>query len=616
MSEQRSDDGSLPTAPQEVVERLPDLAVARMLEDGRSAGAPFAPGPELEGAAGYVMFDTPTAADDTIIALVPRDKIGDLPSQAAVRIASKDGRVYKGIVVRGPFALPDGLKPDAPPVVATALRGGFFMPDYHGLVEIEILGEELGGVTRPHRFRPVPNSPVLPLSTEEVRQFLGTGGDIRLGLAYGHDDLEIAFPSRAKEVLPRHTGILGTTGGGKSTSVANAVDQLQRAGAAVILLDTEGEYTEMNEPADHPAILKALAAAGREPRGVADTELYFLVGRDSSNPLHPARRPFSPRFDSISPYAVEEILEIGDNDAQQQRFQKALEVTVRALDQFVWDDADRTFVKEGLDEFDQGYPRMRLSHLYDVVRATADKLESKGDGFGPTLKSPEFSRNANLFVALLDESIKNVPSWRKLQGKLGRIERLGIFDNQKAASLDYARMIQPGKVSIIDLSDTDSTFVNNLIISDLLHGVQKAQDAAYQRALDRGVSPTPVVIIIEEAHEFLSSKRIGRMETLHQQVERIAKRGRKRWLGLVFVTQLPQHLPDEILGLVNNFILHKIGDANVVSRLKRAVGGVDEALWTRLPRLAPGQAIVSLATLARPMLTAMDPAPCKLRMVR
>ena len=50
--------------------------------------------------------------------------------------------------------------------------------------------------------------------------------------------------------------------------------------------------------------------------------------------------------------------------------------------------------------------------------------------------------------------------------------------------------------------------------------------------------------------------------------------------------------------------------------LKRSVGGVDEALWNRLPRLAPGQAVVSLANLTRPMLTAMDPAPCRLRMVR
>jgi DNA helicase HerA-like ATPase len=205
-----------------------------------------------------------------------------------------------------------------------------------------------------------------------------------------------------------------------------------------------------------------------------------------------------------------------------------------------------------------------------------------------------------------------VPSWRKLQGKIGRVERLELFDNRNAPPLPYDKMLEPGRVSIIDLSDADSTLVNNLIISDLLRGVQKAQEVAYRKAVDLGRSPTPVVVIIEEAHEFLSSQRIGKMPTLHQQVERIAKRGRKRWLGLCFVTQLPQHLPDAILGLVNNFILHKVGDANVIARLRRSVGGVDDSLWDRLPRLAPGQAVVSISTLSRPLLVAMDPAPCKL----
>jgi len=105
------------------------------------------------------------------------------------------------------------------------------------------------------------------------------------------------------------------------------------------------------------------------------------------------------------------------------------------------------------------------------------------------------------------------------------------------------------------------------------------------------------------------------MQNLFEQVARIARRGRKRWTGLMFVTQLPQHLPDEVLGLVNNFILHKISDANVISRLKRSIGGIDEGLWNRLPNLAPGQAIVSMTSMTRPLLVAIHPTPCRLRMV-
>jgi len=45
------------------------------------------------------------------------------------------------------------------------------------------------------------------------------------------------------------------------------------------------------------------------------------------------------------------------------------------------------------------------------------------------------------------------------------------------------------------------------------------------------------------------------------------------------------------------------------------IGGVDDGLWTRLSNLAPGQAIVSFTSMARPLLVTIHPTPCKLRMV-
>jgi uncharacterized protein len=610
--------------PDDLAQRLPVAVLEQIDADTAVVGGAYLPPADREGSVGVTMFDTPASEDNTLPVLLAKENIGRLPSQAAVRIKSLDGRTYLGIVVRGPFALPDGLRADAPPIVATAIRGGVFLPEYHGLVVIEIVGEERVGPDgkarlQPHRYRPLPNSPVWPLTDEEIRGFLQTGGSVRLGIAYGHDELEIAFAADNKMVLPRHTGILGTTGGGKSTTVASLVANLQQAGVAVVLLDTEGEYTEIYEPTADPTMLQVLKEQGREPRGVDNTHLYHLVGRDSSNPFHPRCEPFSPSFSTISPYAALEIFDL--NEAQEERFQKAISVTVRALDELkVWTEEEARRVKEEMDDFDEGYPKMRLSHLYDVARTIADLHQHGARQNAQSLGSPEFRNNVAKFDALLKEAVKDDAkrwdSWRKVQGKIGRIERLRLFDNQQAQPLNYRKMLQPGRVSIIDLSDTDSTLVNNLIISDLLRGVQRAQEEVYSEAMARGKAPTPVAVIIEEAHEFLSAQRIRKMPILHQQVERIAKRGRKRWLGLVFVTQLPQHLPDEVLGLVNNYVLHKVGDANVITRLKRSIGSVDESLWLRLPRLAPGQAIVSLASLSRPMLTAMDPAPCRLRMIQ
>ena len=127
----------------------------------------------------------------------------------------------------------------------------------------------------------------------------------------------------------------------------------------------------------------------------------------------------------------------------------------------------------------------------------------------------------------------------------------------------------------------------DIVIADLLRGLQDAQDDAYQEH-ERGRgeggegAPPRVLLIVEEAHEFLSEERVEKMRTLFEQVARIAKRGRKRWLGLVFVTQLPGHLPRQLFGLVNSYILHKITDPAVVSLLRKTVSGIDEGLWARL----------------------------------
>jgi DNA helicase HerA-like ATPase len=208
-----------------------------------------------------------------------------------------------------------------------------------------------------------------------------------------------------------------------------------------------------------------------------------------------------------------------------------------------------------------------------------------------------------------------LPSWRGLLGKLWRIHRLKLFDNPDAKPLNHAGLLEKGRVSIIDLSDTDSPQVNNLVIADVLRGVWQGQEAHFEHAAKAGEKPTPVVVIIEEAHEFLSDQRIKQMPVLFQQVARIAKRGRKRWLGLVFVTQLPQHLPNEVLGLINNYIVHKIGDSSVVDRLKRSISGIDKGLWSMVTGLAPGQALVSLTSMTRPLLVSIDPTPCRLQLV-
>ena len=605
--------------------------------------------PELESAVGFTHFDTPASHDNLITVLMKREDLHRLASQTLVRVKSReDGRAYLGVVVGGPFAEPNAVPANSTMAIGVVTHGKklTYTFDYHGRAEVELLGEEVEGMLKPPRFRPRPQSPVFLLNDKESERVLGVGGDVSLGLVVGYEQMEARLNARDKAILPRHTGIIGTTGGGKSTTVATLIHRAQASGIATIVFDVEGEYTHVNQPTDQAAMLESLKRRGQRPEGVKDLHVHHLTGRSSRSPRHRNLHGFSLHFSSLSPYALAEILDM--SDAQQERFLKAYDVTKLLLEDFgifPQTEEDRRQALD-VDELSTGYPRMTIQHVLDVVNAYIYSLSDEGkaesksrpraasrkkgalDGLeteellaqeeaaaapthGPRLYSEFKNHPGRVMSRVMAQSSKHEISWKALASKLHRLRRLNIFDVGTVPGVAYGSMLQPGRVSVIDLSDTDSPQLNNLVIADILRGLQETQETRYEQANNQDQSVTPVLIIIEEAHEFLSASRISQMPVLFEQVARIAKRGRKRWLGLVFVTQLPQHLPNEVLGLLNNFIIHKITDSAVISRMQRTVGHIDESLWNRVSRLAPGQALVSFSNFTRPLMVAVDPAPVK-----
>jgi hypothetical protein len=233
----------------------------------------------------------------------------------------------------------------------------------------------------PPRFRPRPNSPVLPLTTEETSKVLQAAGNARLGVVVGQESIEVGIPTDRKSVLPRHLGILGTTGGGKSTTVSRLVQQLQKAGVATILIDIEGEYTEIDLPTDDPTMLTALELRKLKPEGVTSFGVGHLVGRETGRSSDLKKtRAFSLQFADLSPYVIMETLDL--EQPQRDRFLKAYDTTKQLLEDFHIFPRSTEKQKElgvndlqrvlEVDELEEGYPGMKLEHLLDVVGAFTD----------------------------------------------------------------------------------------------------------------------------------------------------------------------------------------------------------------------------------------------------
>jgi uncharacterized protein len=597
-------------------ETVADRVVTELRSVANRNGGPFKLPKEYEGSFGRTLYDLPSSEDGAVTVVMPKEETESVTSQALVRILSyPDNRKYVGFVSQGPFHDPDGIRADSTAMVVSAVSGAISMPNCHGRVEVEILGaEHADGRIGPANRRPLPNSPVFAVSDDDMAKILNLSGDFALGVVAGHPTVSVPVPVKNKAVLYRHTAVLGTTGGGKSTTVTNFIGGLREHGVAVILLDTEGEYTTMNEPTENKDMIALLQDRGIPVSGMKETYVYRLIGREASNPKHPNNQEFGLDFSKLSPWAVVEIL--GLNDAQQTRFFSAYDIARRLLVELKVFPANPQEQQQALewDEMEEGYPKLTLALLIDVVAQCINKDEHP-EFFVSSLLKGNTKGQGQLHGLVNGANVEGVASsWKKVSSMLWKLWRLKIFDQANVKPLDYKQILKPGRVNIIDLSDLESPVLRNLAIAQVLKDTQDGQERAYEAAQKESGTPTPTNIIIEEAHEFLSTGRIRQMPTLYEQVAKIAKRGRKRWLGLTFVTQLPQNLPDEVLALVNNWILHKIQDESVVSRLRRTLPSIDQAQWRTLASLQPGQAVVTFTHMRRPILTTMHPSPYRLRL--
>jgi len=97
------------------------------------------------------------------------------------------------------------------------------------------------GVTR----YPIPGSDVLPVTTEDLRSIFAASDEphIEIGTVYPTDDIRGAL--YVDPMLSKHFAVLGSTGTGKSTSVAlilHRISQLSPEGH-IVMIDPHGEYS-------------------------------------------------------------------------------------------------------------------------------------------------------------------------------------------------------------------------------------------------------------------------------------------------------------------------------------------------------------------------------------
>jgi len=156
------------------------------------------------------------------------------------------------------------------------------------------------------------------------------------------------------------------------------------------------------------------------------------------------------------------------------------------------------------------------------------------------------SPNRNAVFETLDQN--DNPSSRNLPpGTIGNISRAlanaaRFFDVKNSEPAQAKLFLEPGKFSTIDLNDTDGIEFGSIFLRHLLSDLKRIKHEY----------PFPVLIIIDEAHQFHSPNQ-GTKEALRY-LDNICRTGRSNKIGIIFASQDLATIPKGLINIVNTTI--------------------------------------------------------------
>lgn len=540
---------------------------------------------------GFVHFDHGSAKNLECQLLIRRDRVGLLLRNRYVLINSpeKDVKTYLARIVQGPFYRPEEVSVDSAIAEAPILQGEDFpsLPNYYAVGGLEILGELEGDVVTGSNSRPAPKSRVDLIPPDRLSALLRINGDLFLGHLDGYPDVPLQLDSKNKAVLPRNVGIFGTVGSGKTNTSQVLIEGIADAGWAVVIVDVEGEYISMDEPTE--ILVERLRDLKLEAKGFNDFCVYKPAAGDSARK---DARSFTLRTADLDPLVLTELLE--PTEAQERRL---LEVIEWLRHQSSEKPARGSTAKKpsSVTEALTGKPpgAADVAYTLDLIIDTIDEWAFVGKPARDGKVRPAVGADLYSYLAL--------------KGKLGALKRTGAFDVPKVDPIRPRELLVGGRVSVFDVSYSNDR-LKNLVIAQLLRSIFDAKR-------DNEALP-PTMLVIEEAHTFISAERSAKMQETIELLREIARRGRKRWLGLTFISQQPSHLPGEIFELCNSRFVHSVKSEANLRALRATAGDVRTEMWDLVPALGVGQCVLSTPQYRDPLVINVRPARTRREFVR
>lgn len=462
-------------------------------------------------------------------------------------------------------------------------------------MQVELAGEAIG----PHFERglsqhPNVNDTVHIVTETDLRRIYGGKEDNQVAIGTLSSAENIVVRLSLDALVTRHSAILGSTGSGKSTTVASILRSIVghggadgSRGARVLLLDIHGEYAAAL--GDVAKVFSATPQSGERPLYVpywaleAGELLEFVAGNLNDNQLI----AFTDKMQELKAQRIESEALPG-LPAQSLTVDSPVPFSLKKLWYDLVDFETRTFTGPNRDQpalDEQGSP----------------------DDLVPPKYLPHAMGTAGPFLNTSARGIRrqlNLLRSRLLDRRFDFILHPGPWepdvDGMSESDLDALLEQWLGHekpITILDLSGVPSVVLVRLIGS-ILRIVYEA--LFWSREKTEGGVLRPALIVMEEAHRYVSSES---GDVAADVVKRIAKEGRKYGVGAMVVSQRPAEIDETILSQCGTLIALRRSNPSDRGRVKGALPDNLSGLTDLLPVLRTGEAIITGEAARLPVRT-------------
>lgn len=356
------------------------------------------------------------------------------------------------------------------------------------------------------------------------------------------------------KLFQRHAALLGSTGSGKSWTVASILERSsQLPSSNLVVFDLHGEYKKLS-------YAKQLRVPGPDEVDVDDDSLlflpYWLLNSEEIQSLFVDRSEFS---------AHNQVVVAQDAITEQKK--EFLQANGRT-------DLLQSFTLDSPIPYSLNNVIGKLTSLNEERVPGAQAGKEKNGPF-----NGEFSRLLVRMASRLQDRrygfLFNSPDKYNRYDSLSMIaEKLMGFGNQKQS------------IKVIDFSEVPADILPVIIglVARIIYQIQFWTNPESRR---------PVAFVCDEAHLYLPRKEGNPVERRAVEAfEKIAKEGRKYGVALMIVSQRPSDVSATILSQCNNIISLRLTNADDQATVRKLLPESLESLLEALPIMDVGEAMV------------------------